>query len=58
MSIIQTSVGGFVLAGYTPAGNSPAWDWTVKINSQGTIIWSKTYGTRPAQSFATNIVEA
>ncbi len=56
-SAIQTLDGGYLLAGYTPAGNTPSWDWTLKIDSNGNCLWNKTYGTRSGQSLATAVVE-
>jgi hypothetical protein len=56
-SAIQTLDGGYLLAGYTPAGNSPSWDWTLKIDSNGNDLWNKTYGIRSGQSLATAVVE-
>ncbi len=45
LSIVQTSGGGYVMAGWTNssgAGNNDA--WLVKTEASGNIIWSKTYG--------------
>ena len=45
LCIIQTSDGGYALAGYTNsygAGGSDA--WIVKTDSSGNMQWSKTYG--------------
>jgi hypothetical protein len=55
-SIAQTSDNGYILAGYTPAGNYPQWDLVVRTDSNGTILWSRSYGVEVAQSFATNII--
>jgi hypothetical protein len=51
-SIQQTSDGGFIVAGYTDSsdgyitdGNNGAYDfWILKLNSDGTKEWAKTYG--------------
>ena len=51
-SVAQTLDGGYILAGYTPSGNSPQWDLTMKVDLDGTIIWSKSFG----KSFATNVL--
>ncbi len=56
-SVIQASDGGYVLAGYVPAGNAPQLDWTLKISHNGTVEWNKTYGTVIAQSFANAVVK-
>jgi hypothetical protein len=55
-SIAQTSDGGYILAGYTPAGNYPQWDLIIKTDSNGSTVWSRSYGTEKAQSFATDIL--
>ncbi len=55
-SLAQSSDGSYVLAGYTPAGGSPLFDWTIKIDQAGNILWTKTYGTVPNRSDATNIL--
>ena len=44
-AIVQTGDGGYAMAGYTGsfgAGNVDL--WVVKINSNGSIAWEKTYG--------------
>ena len=44
-SIIQTSDGGYAVAGSTSTkvfGNTDA--WIIKLDSQGNILWDKTYG--------------
>jgi len=55
-SLSQTPDGGYILSGYTPSGNYPQWDMTVKTDSKGTVIWSKSFGTQSSQSFATNVL--
>ncbi|MHA2246979.1 MAG: hypothetical protein ACXADY_18695 [Candidatus Hodarchaeales archaeon] len=45
LSIIETSNGGFALAGFTRsygAGNNDA--WLVKTDAYGLMLWNKTYG--------------
>ncbi|MBN8567927.1 MAG: T9SS type A sorting domain-containing protein [Flavobacteriales bacterium] len=45
MSVIQTSDGGFALAGYTNSFGAGDYDfYIVKLNSSGSIQWSKTIG--------------
>ncbi|MEN6473246.1 MAG: hypothetical protein ABFD81_04460 [Syntrophaceae bacterium] len=44
-SVSQTSDGGYLVAGYTSstgAGNKDV--WTVKLDAQGALLWSQTYG--------------
>jgi hypothetical protein len=50
-SILQTSDGGYIIAGYTfsndgdvPKNRGETDFWIVKLDSQGTIQWQKTYG--------------
>jgi hypothetical protein len=41
----QTSDGGFVVAGLTESFGAGNYDvWVLKLNTQGDIIWQKTYG--------------
>jgi hypothetical protein len=43
-SIIQTSDGGYALAGFTFPGASNADFWLVKTDASGNALWNKTYG--------------
>jgi len=44
-SVIQTSDGGYALAGYTWSFETNSWDfWLVKTDGDGTQQWNKTYG--------------
>jgi parallel beta-helix repeat protein len=43
-SVVQTSDGGYALAGTTSDGAGGSDFWLVKTNSLGELIWSKTYG--------------
>jgi len=43
--VIQTSDGGYALAGFTNSPGNGDYDfWLVKTNSQGTASWNKIYG--------------
>jgi len=57
-SVIQTSDGGYALAGWTSNySNSLEWDWTIKTDSYGDIIWTKTFGTSRGNSLAQEILQ-
>jgi len=44
-SIVRTSDGGYVLAGYTDSYGAGYRDfWLIKTDPAGTLLWSKTYG--------------
>jgi uncharacterized repeat protein (TIGR02543 family)/uncharacterized delta-60 repeat protein len=54
-SIRQTTDGGYIVAGYT----SPVWGmpdaWILKLSSNGSIEWQKTYGTKSGRDNAYSI---
>ena len=58
-SVIQTSERGYVLVGCV-SENLPSleWDWIVKTNSYGDIMWSRTFGLSRGNSIAQVIVQA
>jgi len=44
-SVAQTGDGGYLAAGYTGSSGAGGKDvWTVKLDAQGSLLWSKTYG--------------
>ncbi len=43
-SIQQTSDGGYIVAGAKYLGNGLYDFWVIKLNSDGTVAWQKTYG--------------
>src|SRR5271157_5658017 len=52
-SIVQTSDGGYALAGYTTSSSVGTYNfWLVKTNSTGAMQWSQTYGPSPGDSEA------
>ncbi|MGD2066976.1 MAG: right-handed parallel beta-helix repeat-containing protein, partial [Candidatus Bathyarchaeota archaeon] len=58
-SVIQTSEGGYALAGWTSENPySLEWDWTVKTDSYGDIMWSKTFGLSRGNSLVQEILQA
>jgi len=58
-SVIQTSESGYVLVGCV-SENLPSleWDWIVKTNSYGDIMWSRTFGLSRGNSIAQVILQA
>ncbi|MBF0466836.1 MAG: hypothetical protein HQK88_11410 [Nitrospirae bacterium] len=50
-SIEQTSDGGYIVLGYTGTFGAGSDDiWVLKLNSNGTIKWQKTYGTTEVEN--------
>ena len=44
-AIQQTSDDGYIVVGYTDSFGAGEFDiWVLKINSEGTVVWEKTYG--------------
>jgi len=55
-SIIQTSDGGYAIAGQTDIfGNGDA--WLIKINATGDLTWDKTYNGSAGADFAYSIIQ-
>ena len=44
-SVVQTTDGGFVIAGHTKSKGSGEWDMLIlKLDAQGRLLWDKTFG--------------
>jgi len=44
-SVLQTTSGGYVTAGYTASGGAGGYDfWVIETDSSGTQSWAQTYG--------------
>ena len=56
-SVVQTSDGGYAIAGHTSSFGAGDWDfWLVRTDANGTGLWSKTFGT-PKTDYAYSIVQ-
>ncbi len=52
LSIQQTSDGGYIVAGDTLSFGAGGYDlWVLKLNSNGDVIWQKTYGGASTDRF-------
>jgi uncharacterized delta-60 repeat protein len=57
-SIIQSSDGGYVVAGWTKSFGAGDWDiYLVKLDSSGNVLWTKTIGGS-SWDFATSIIQS
>ena len=57
-SIVQTSDGGFALAGFTYSFGAGGWDyWVLKLDASGAVQWQKTFGAA-SDDFAYSIAPA
>jgi len=46
-SLIQVNDGGYLLAGWTDSYGAGTYDfWLLKLNSQGKLLWDRTFGER------------
>lgn len=56
-SVIQTSDGGYALAGYTKSYNDANGDaWIFKLNAAGDSVWCQFHGG-PQQDYANDVIE-
>jgi hypothetical protein len=56
-SVIQTSDGGYALAGYTNSSGAGGYDfWLIKTDANGATLWSHTYGDT-GDEFASAVVQ-
>lgn len=51
-SVQQTSDGGYIVSGITGSFGEYNWAWVLKLNSEGSISWEKSYGIRGGNQFA------
>jgi hypothetical protein len=59
LSIIQSSDGGYAVAGYTESfGAGDADFYVVKLDSSGNVIWTKTIGGSNYEDFAWSIIQS
>jgi parallel beta-helix repeat protein len=61
-SMVQTSDGGYALAGYATTaqvqnGRYESDFWLAKVNSAGTLLWTKTFG-RTGDTEASSVIQA
>ena len=57
-SVIQTSDGGYAIAGYTNnTSSSTYYFWLTKTDANGTTLWSQTYGDSTGDQFGQAVVQ-
>ena len=57
-SVSQTADGGYILAGYTESYGAGFKDiYTIKTDSLGTVLWSKTYGEYDGDDISNYLLE-
>lgn len=57
VSMIETSDGGFALAGRTSSFESEFNYWLVKTDRNGNVLWNQTYGEEIHESFSQEVIE-
>jgi len=57
-SLIQTSDGGYVIAGYTKSFGAGDWDvYVVKLDANGNLQWTKTIGAKNKYSSKLSLIQ-
>jgi len=57
-SLIQTSDGGYAIAGTTTSFSAGEWDfYVVKLNANGNLQWTKTIGTKNKYSIKLSLIQ-
>ena len=56
-SIIQTSDGGYAVAGYTDSKDAGHDSWAMKLDKDGNIVWKKIFGESTSNYYVYSIIQ-